>query len=362
MSTLPAWPRPAPEQQLEFLQRIQHLFEDGNFTATYKFSLLMALAEIAVERGSDDGQALSIPFFLIGEKFAEIYWPQTLPYASGAKGAMAAILAQNQGAQAAVVNMLIGLRQAGANTLAQAKSHPGWPDALGYITRVVRQMPVRYLQNVGGTMTPFLYDYPPPRSLLMLKPGVAANLRTFHGLIQQLSRNQWISHVRSNRLNAPIIGSADDLEHFMFGTDRRGLRTAADVLGKMQSGRCFYCGDPIRSGADVDHFIPWSRYPRDLAHNFVLAHGQCNRRKSDLLAARMHLDRWRERNLKEGEELVGLMTDAGFIANEVCSITVARWAYEQAMGNGGVGWIRNMVTEPISERYREAFLDCLSVD
>ncbi len=355
MSALPALPRPTAEQQLEFLQRIQQLFEDGNFAATYKFSLLMALAEIAVECGSDDGQPLSIPISAIGEKFAELYWPQTLAYASGATGTRAAILAQNLGAQAAVVNSLVELRQAGANNLAQAKSHPGWPDTLQTISQVVRKMPVQYLQNVGGKDTGFLYDYPPPRGPLVLKPGVAANLRSFHGLIQQLSRANWIEHVRSNRLNIPIIGSADDLEQFMFGTSRQALKAAADVLGRMQSGKCFYCGDPIGSRADVDHFIPWSRYPRDLAHNFVLADRDCNRRKSDFLAARMHLERWMERNLKHGEELGGLMTQAGFVANEACSLTVAQWAYEQAISNGRVGWIQGRVTEPITEEYRNAF-------
>jgi hypothetical protein len=35
----------------------------------------------------------------------------------------------------------------------------------------------------------------------------------------------------------------------------------------------------------VDHFIPWSRYPADLGHNFVLAHDRCINAKSDYLAA-----------------------------------------------------------------------------
>jgi len=30
---------------------------------------------------------------------------------------------------------------------------------------------------------------------------------------------------------------------------------------------------------EIDHFAPWSRYPRDLAHNLVLAHKVCNRQK-----------------------------------------------------------------------------------
>jgi len=41
---------------------------------------------------------------------------------------------------------------------------------------------------------------------------------------------------------------------------------------------------------DVDHFIPYPLYPKDLAHNFVLAHPACNRSTSDVLAARSHLE------------------------------------------------------------------------
>src|SRR5213592_5079376 len=36
---------------------------------------------------------------------------------------------------------------------------------------------------------------------------------------------------------------------------------------------------------DVDHFIPWSRYPDDGLENLVVAHARCNAQKSDFLAA-----------------------------------------------------------------------------
>jgi len=91
------WPRPTPEQQLEFLQRIQSLFEDGDFVATYKFALLMSLAALSVEGGADDGRPLEIDLIQVGEKFAELYWPQTIPYSSGVTGACADILAQSRG-------------------------------------------------------------------------------------------------------------------------------------------------------------------------------------------------------------------------------------------------------------------------
>ena len=46
---------PSPEAQLQFLSKLQRLFAEGDFTATYKFALLMALADLAIELGADDG-------------------------------------------------------------------------------------------------------------------------------------------------------------------------------------------------------------------------------------------------------------------------------------------------------------------
>lgn len=42
--------RPTPEDQVEFLQNLQRLLSEGLFTATYKYALLLALADIAVEK------------------------------------------------------------------------------------------------------------------------------------------------------------------------------------------------------------------------------------------------------------------------------------------------------------------------
>ncbi len=349
------WPRPTSDQQIQFLQQIQSLFEDGTFSATYKYALLVSLAELAVERGADDGGTLELELIHVGEKVAEVYWPQTVPYSSGSYGATVDILAQNRGTQAAVINVLLRLRDCGANTLVQAKQLRQWPDAVRQITQVVRQMPVRYLQNIGGVAVPFLYEFPPQDGKLVLKPGVAFMLRTFHGLIQQLARAAWIAHIRQNSRNTEIIGQADDLESFMFGTSRQSLQAAYVALTLMQSGRCFYCGDAICGSGEVDHFIPWIRYPRDLAHNFVLAHTRCNGHKSAMLAARPHLDKWLERNEQQGAEIAGSLCAAGIIADKKCSWTVAKWAYSKAAATSGIVWVRDKVTEPISDEYLALF-------
>ena len=56
-------PPPSAEAQLAFLAKLQRLFAEGDFTATYKFALLIALADIAVEIGSDDGGELGFRQF-----------------------------------------------------------------------------------------------------------------------------------------------------------------------------------------------------------------------------------------------------------------------------------------------------------
>ena len=87
---------PTPEFQLAFLTKIQRLFAEGDFTATYKFALLVSIADYAVQYGEDNNEELKIPTRSIGAKFIELYWQQSAPYKDG-------VLVQNLGAQAAVV-------------------------------------------------------------------------------------------------------------------------------------------------------------------------------------------------------------------------------------------------------------------
>lgn len=70
---------PSAQEQLQFLQRIQQLLNDSSFTSTYKFALLLAITELSVEMGQDNGESLAIPIRTLAEKTIELYWQQTLP-------------------------------------------------------------------------------------------------------------------------------------------------------------------------------------------------------------------------------------------------------------------------------------------
>src|SRR5271166_4876372 len=90
------------DEQIQFLTRFQRLLNEGSFVSTYKYALLMSLADLSVELGGENDQALEIETNQIAEKFVEYYWRQSAPYF----GSERAVLRQNTGKQAGIVNLL----------------------------------------------------------------------------------------------------------------------------------------------------------------------------------------------------------------------------------------------------------------
>ena len=108
---------PPPEDRLRFLRTLQRVLKEGDFTATYKFALLQALLDIAVESRVRDAAALSVSYRQIAERFVEYYWAHTEPYRPYAQGG--GVLAQSTGRQAAVLT-LIAFQAAAARLLPAA--------------------------------------------------------------------------------------------------------------------------------------------------------------------------------------------------------------------------------------------------
>ena len=327
---------PTPEFQLAFLTKIQRLFAEGDFTATYKFALLVSIADYAVQYGEDNNEELKIPTRSIGAKFIELYWQQSAPYKDG-------VLVQNLGAQAAVVAKVAAFRNSGQSLTQALQSR----QLVTAVTATVVTQPIKYMQNLGGSNDTFLYVK--GEDFISLLPGVAFCLRRFQPLIQQLSRTHWIDHIKSNKQNNRLVGQDSDLESFLFETSRQSLAIVQAGLRKI-SNRCFYCNGPVHE-ADVDHFIPHSLYPRDLAHNFVLTDPKCNRSKSDTLASKEHLDRWLEFTYKNSDNLSQIGLKAGIMADSNSSNSVAKWGYTNAHAGGSKAWVKSSQYEPIDKSY-----------
>lgn len=347
-------PPPSPEAQLQFLTKLQRVFAEGDFTATYKFALLIALADLAIEFGADDGHELILNTRQIGERFVALYWKHGLPYSTGIPGCTPGVLVQNKGAQAAVVTAVCSFRaNCPTTSLSVAASLPNYQQLVTTVTATVSTQPLKYLQNFGGGTDEFLCERA-GTGRIRLKPGVAYCLRRFYPLVQQLARTHWVDHIKQNGRNRSILGSTDDLESFLFASSRQSLLVMANGLRKLDGGRCFYCGSAV-SDADVDHYIPFSLYPRDLAHNFVLAHPTCNRSKSDTLAALPHLERWLTRLVDKRDALTEIGETAGFQTAHQLSRHVGSWAYTIACNTGSKAWLAPNAYTPIDLRYAACF-------
>jgi hypothetical protein len=327
--------RPPPEDQVRFIANIERILSEGSFVATYKYALLVALVELAIERGDDSNRELALPIRDIAEKFAELYWRQAAPYEADGDSGVGFVLHQNTGRQAGAITRLARLRdelKGSRSTLAEARRTADWKRLVGRMRTLLKTMPLGKLQRVGHEDVCFLYEKPNPKAdHITLLPGVACHLRERAPLIRRLAQTEWLRFVLSLERNQPVLGRAVGLSEFLFGSGRAALSLkVSEPLRVLQHGRCFYCERSLPASAAVDHFIPWSRYPRDLTHNLVLAHGACNSRKSDLLGGEVYLGRWAQFVSDHDADLRQVGTEAGLLVDRATSVAVAEWSYGHA--------------------------------
>lgn len=331
---------------LRLAERMIQLLDEGSFTATYKYAVIVGLLDLSLELTSSAGRP---PDFVttrqLAEKIIELYWPHSAPYGDR-------VLRQSStGGQAEIVTRIRKFREripsdaAGAMSIARASASakPGEHEKL---VRAVEwklvEMPLTKLQVIGGEEERFLYDYGFPRGLenskllqpywdgqpssfdnrLEFRPGVSAMLVALNGLMRPLVYRQWAMMVaRVNDLEEA------SLEKFLFGVDRQALDPVRPALRDLQRGRCFYCGGDLNRVHHVDHFIPWSRHPDDGIHNLVVADEQCNLKKRDHLPSADHVEQWRERSRREAEALAQIARDKRWEARADRTLGAARAIY-----------------------------------
>jgi 5-methylcytosine-specific restriction endonuclease McrA len=346
---------PSADDSIRFLRDIQALLEDGQFVATYKFALLIAVADLAVESGVTDDQPIELPVRSIAEKFIEYYWQQSAPFVGGDA---ARVLQQNTGGQAAVVGALVNLRTAGFSSLPQLRAKPlAWNAAVKRVARIVRDMPLYRLQYVGGALRPFLYPHRLQNDAITLNAGVAYCMRQFHTLVTGLARDRWMAMVRHLKQNLYLVGQSQDIERFMFGAEREPIRQHLALLTEWQQGLCLYCQKRLRrETVHIDHFVPWVLHRSDALPNLVASHADCNSAKSDWLAAELHLERWVRRNESiVVDETVSAPEEA--TRQRSGTRAIARWAYDRAYELGLPTWLYGKETISLSSGYRRLLSD-----
>jgi hypothetical protein len=335
-------PSDAPARDvIAFGERLLALLDQGSFVATYKYAVLLGLMDLCLERTNRHGVAPdSVTTRQLAHKVIELYWPQTGEFRGRT-------LKQNGGRQARIVSDILGFR-ASLNdpsvTLDRAAR-----EAPVRFERLVRDvewtlilMPLPRLQVVGSHTERLIYDIAWDTGIernrklvrehqrtgggfdnqIRFYPSVGEHLVMLNGLLRPLIHRAWCSMVaKLNELDE------SRLERFLFGVDRMPLAAVRPGLVELQRGRCFYCPDRLSREADVDHFIPWARYPDNGIDNLVIAHKTCNGAKKDFLAAATHVSKWRGRNDAESRQLADIARSAAWESHPDETLGVARGLY-----------------------------------
>ncbi|WP_394147181.1 HNH endonuclease [Shewanella atlantica] len=360
-------------KQVEFIAYLQRLLIEGDFVATYKFALLHVLADICIERSQfigDETQSGIIAIDELVEKFIELYWQHSLPYCGAtAKGVStdgvdsadtSFILFQNAGRQSALLKNLAGYRSKGIRSLTQLKLHPDWPKLVSKTRSTFKEGPLWRLQLLAGSEECFYYPHDKTKKYIQLNPGIAFCFRRFHDLVVSLARSHWTQKVCNFPANQKVIGGQGNLSDFLFGSDRKAINQARPLLLQIQHGKCFYCQKPLKQSGqekgEVDHFIPWARYPSDLGHNFVLAHSKCNKAKSDHLAAEQHKERWFEQNIIQNTKTITTELGSYFVCEPSRSEAIATWAYQLAVQNHSPLWLKGKNFETFGQTDKGHFV------
>lgn len=301
-------PAPAPSTDpglLAFAQKLMTLLAEGLTTATYKYAVLLGLMDLCLEKTGAGGAApSSLTTHELADKVIDLYWSQSLAHPGRRE-----VLRQNSSGQAEIVRRIEQYRAHPKVAAALNSRQAGRLDPEGYarlrrhVEFKLAEMPLPRLQRLGSGVDEFLYrvafqqdehavkrpadlDRRDFDNRILFVGNAAERLVALAPLLRPLIQREWTALVaRFNRFEEA------ELEGFLFGRSRTPTATLRSGLREIQDNRCFYCEERIRV-PEVDHFVPWARFPDDGVHNLVLADRRCNGSKKAHLAAMDHVDKW----------------------------------------------------------------------
>lgn len=315
---------------IEIVQKITQLLDAAAFDTTYKLATLEAL--IGLVGGSLDAfgnPRESYSAREISDRVLDRYWNQTASFVIDGSSKPHLLRQRGGGQGGDLVSRVFDVRvelgmTSYADSLVRArKTSPASIAKLETLAweRIV-DMPLPRLQRFGtGSQAieeRFLYEYGwgvegPKKHLslarkndsLILKHGVARSLLVLQPLLLRHIEALWLRLVADWN---PGLTNAGRLNEALFGSQRRANRALVEPLAELQNGKCFYCGAEFGSSVEVDHFLPWSATRNDNVENLVASCSGCNAKKSDSLAAPVHILKWTDR-LADGSLLSGVFAE-----------------------------------------------------
>jgi 5-methylcytosine-specific restriction endonuclease McrA len=337
---------PEPDRgAIAFAEKLMTVLAYGRKTATYKFAVLLGLIDLCHEKSSASGSApRRVKVSELAEKVIALYWPHTTPF----EHESGVVLEQNSGRrQAEIIQLIRRFRDdevgdpSASRTRARLRRREEYDHLVRDVEWKLAEMPLPKLQRVGDQLDPFVYriawndeirraDYASEGfdRTIHFAGDAADHLVRLAPLLRPVIQREWARLVAQfNRL------PEGRLEEFLFGVERVSTAAVQSGLRELQEGRCFYCGDRLGSRCDVDHFVPWVRYPDNGIENLVAADRGCNGAKRDHLAAAEHVDAWVRRIEQHKSDLAEIAARAQWERHPDRSLSVARSIYLRLPGD-----------------------------
>lgn len=348
-------PQGRDRRHIAFAEKVMTLLDEGHFTATYKFAVLLGLLDLCRERSRSDGSApTSVTTRQLAEKVIEFYWAQTTPYPGSSEKGILRQLRSRPEARAAIIKDLLEFREEALAdpSLPLGRVRVESPQDFKRLVKSVEWTLIRYplprLQEFGGVKDRFIYEITWDEDVrkgevnayhrgaqssfdntIRFKDEASEHLVLLSPLLRPLIEQKWTDMV--SRLNGLPENA---LREFMFGANRISLEPVRTGLVEIEGGRCFYCAERFGGSGKrspvVDHFIPWARHPTNAIENLVPAHDRCNHRKRDFLAAAQHVEKWTSRiatHSSTGNQLRTLARERSWETDPGRTLSVARAIY-----------------------------------
>lgn len=346
-------------------ERLLQVVDEGQRTATYKLALVLALIDACAERVDATGVApRSLSTRDVAEHVVRIYYPQVREYVglSGDARPLRQISNKNSVSLAAVyrLRMAAGDRPLG---IAEREQPDEYARCIDAVEANFARYPLLLLQVLGGVSVPFLYtvdwservtrrQLDRRSGVLTFVPGAADELLRLAPLVRPLVEVHWVREV--SKWSKLQLEEAH-LRRHLFGADRTSFPDwLRSVLRETQGDRCFYCGGQLGSRpTQVDHVLPWSRWPNDAIENLVLADRPCNGDKRDRLVVVHHVRRWIEHVGESGPVLAEVAAAHGWDSSAHRSVALMRAGYSHITDGSplwaGRGDVRVEPLDPIRQ-------------
>jgi hypothetical protein len=210
-----------PEQEhgaIALAERVLGLLDQGAFTATYKYAVLLGLLDLCLENTARTGAPpSSLTTRQLAEKVVELYWPHVVPHASGE------VLRQTTHRRASILREVetfrasVERRTGHALPLlgrARAADPAGYERTIAHVEWTLVEYPLPRLQRIGRDEIRFLYEIEWDeavsqasvrsyqrgatsdfRNAILLRPRVGEYLVQLNGLLRPLIHRLWAAKV-----------------------------------------------------------------------------------------------------------------------------------------------------------------------